>query len=75
MIFLLQGKTDAELKSEENQLKVAALRTTSNINILIKDLFHTPPSYKSQITLSWILPGSKRQRVSKHFNNHYLSSK
>ncbi|XP_026466555.1 apoptosis inhibitor 5 homolog [Ctenocephalides felis] len=70
----LKGKTDAELKSEENQLKVAALRTTSNINILIKDLFHTPPSYKSQITLSWILPGSKRQRIVEPEYNTIKSS-
>ncbi|KAK3923937.1 Apoptosis inhibitor 5 [Frankliniella fusca] len=49
----LRGKTGEELKSEENKLKVVALKTTSNINTLIKDLFHTPPSFKSVITLSW----------------------
>lgn len=49
----LRGKTGDELKSEENKLKVVALRTTSNINTLIKDLFHTPPSFKSNIVLSW----------------------
>uniref|UniRef100_A0A1E1XBH5 Putative apoptosis inhibitor 5/fibroblast growth factor 2-interacting factor 2 n=1 Tax=Amblyomma aureolatum TaxID=187763 RepID=A0A1E1XBH5_9ACAR len=49
----LQGKKPAELKTDENKLKVAALKTTSNINVLIRDLFHVPPSFKSTITLSW----------------------
>ncbi|KAL1486266.1 hypothetical protein MTO96_031461, partial [Rhipicephalus appendiculatus] len=43
----LQGKKPSELKTEENKLKVAALKTTSNINALIRDLFHVPPSFKS----------------------------
>ncbi|XP_077994223.1 apoptosis inhibitor 5-like [Glandiceps talaboti] len=49
----VQGKKGEELKSEENKIKVVALKITSNINTLIKDLFHNPPSYKSMITLSW----------------------
>lgn len=49
----LQGKSPEELKTEENKIKVVALKTTSNINTLIKDLFHSPPSYKSNISLSW----------------------
>ncbi|XP_067000689.1 apoptosis inhibitor 5 isoform X2 [Anabrus simplex] len=49
----LQGKTQEELKTEENKIKVVALKTTSNINTLIKDLFHSPPSFKSVISLSW----------------------
>lgn len=39
--------------SLQNKLKVLALKTTTNINTLIKDLFHNPPSYKNMITLSW----------------------
>ncbi|XP_067125412.1 apoptosis inhibitor 5 [Centruroides vittatus] len=54
----LHGKVGSELKTEENKIKVVALRTTSNINTLIKDLFHNPPSYKSTITLSWKPPSS-----------------
>ncbi|XP_034250943.1 apoptosis inhibitor 5 isoform X2 [Thrips palmi] len=54
----LRGKTGEELKSEENKLKVVALKTTSNINTLIKDLFHTPPSFKSNIVLSWKPPSA-----------------
>lgn len=49
----LQGKSQEELKTDENKIKVVALKTTSNINTLIKDLFHRPPSYKSVISLSW----------------------
>lgn len=49
----ISGKSEEELKSEENQLKVVALKTTNNINSLIKDLFHSPPSFKSIIHLSW----------------------
>ncbi|XP_032686694.1 apoptosis inhibitor 5 [Odontomachus brunneus] len=49
----ISGKTEEELKSDENQLKVVALKTTNNINTLIKDLFHSPPSFKSIIHLSW----------------------
>ncbi|XP_023614890.1 apoptosis inhibitor 5-like isoform X2 [Myotis lucifugus] len=36
-----------------NKIKVVALKITNNINVLIKDLFHIPPSYKSTVTLSW----------------------
>lgn len=49
----ISGKTEDELKTDENKLKVIALKTTNNINTLIKDLFHSPPSFKSIIHLSW----------------------
>ncbi|XP_014676482.1 PREDICTED: apoptosis inhibitor 5-like [Priapulus caudatus] len=49
----LHGKAGEALKSDENKLKVLALKMTTNINTLIKDLFHNPPSYKNTITLSW----------------------
>ncbi|CAL8323275.1 apoptosis inhibitor 5 [Gadus morhua] len=49
----LQGKTGDSLKTDENKIKVVALKITNNINVLIKDLFHNPPSYKSTVTLSW----------------------
>lgn len=47
------GKSKSELASEENQLKLIALRSVNNINALIKDLFHIPPSFKTKIVLSW----------------------
>ena len=37
----------------QNKVKVVALKTTNNISLLIKDLFHNPPSYKVQVNLSW----------------------
>ncbi|XP_031572790.1 apoptosis inhibitor 5-like [Actinia tenebrosa] len=52
----LQGKTGAALQEEENKMKVAALRTTNNINTIIKDLFHNPPAYKTFVSLSWKSP-------------------
>jgi hypothetical protein len=55
----VKGKSQEELKSEENQIKVTALKTTSNINTLIRDLFHSPPSYKAIIQLSWVTPKTK----------------
>ncbi|XP_053600210.1 apoptosis inhibitor 5 [Plodia interpunctella] len=47
-----QGKK-GDSNSEENKLKVAALKTTSNINTLIRDIFRTPPSFKSRVQLSF----------------------
>ncbi|XP_014784073.1 apoptosis inhibitor 5 [Octopus bimaculoides] len=49
----LHGKTGDALKTDENKIKVIALKITSNINILIKDLLHNPPVYKSVVNLSW----------------------
>lgn len=39
--------------SDENKLKIAALKTTSNINALIRDIFRTPPSFKTKVQLSF----------------------
>lgn len=49
----LQDKTGDALKTEDNKIKTLALKTTSNINTLIKDLFYNPPAYKATVTLSW----------------------
>ncbi|KAL7402233.1 hypothetical protein ABVT39_011749 [Epinephelus coioides] len=59
----LQGKTGDALKTEENKIKVVALKITNNINVLIKDLFHNPPSFKSTVTLSW-KPVQKSEAVA-----------
>ncbi|OWR43175.1 Apoptosis inhibitor 5 [Danaus plexippus plexippus] len=48
-----QGKKGDDANTEENKLKVAALMTTSNINTLIRDIFRTPPSFKSKVQLSF----------------------
>ncbi|XP_059480224.1 apoptosis inhibitor 5 [Neocloeon triangulifer] len=57
---MLSGKSQAQLKSEENAIKAVALKTTTNILALIKDLFHTPPIYKSNIILSWTSVAPKK---------------
>ncbi|CAH2062846.1 unnamed protein product, partial [Iphiclides podalirius] len=44
----------ADDNSEENKLKIVALNTTSNINTLIRDIFRTPPSFKSKVQLSFL---------------------
>lgn len=48
-----QGKKGEEANTEESKLKIAALKTTSNINTLIRDIFRTPPSFKSRVQLSF----------------------
>lgn len=51
----LRGKSKEQLGAPENRVKVTALKTTSNIGTLIRDLFHAPPSFKAQVQLSWQL--------------------
>lgn len=43
----------------QNKIKIVALRTTNNINTLIKDLFRNPPSYKAMVNLSFKPLGTK----------------
>lgn len=62
----VKGKTPDELKSEDNQLKLTALKTTSNISILIRDLFHSPPSFKHEINLSWVMRKNHKLGSTRH---------
>jgi len=39
--------------SEDVKIKKIALRSTENIQTMIRDLFHTPPHFKAGIVLSW----------------------
>lgn len=50
----LANKKGDELKTEENKIKLIALKTTANINALIRDLFHQPPSYKVSYFVAYI---------------------
>jgi hypothetical protein len=43
------GKQD----TEDVKFKKIALRTTENLQMMIKDLFHSPPIYKANVHLSW----------------------
>jgi len=80
----IQGKKGEELKTEENKIKLVALKTTANINTLIKDYFHSPPAAKSTITLSWLLedkqdkssaPASVKRRVPVIFDEKLPAAK
>jgi len=51
----ISEKKGDELKTEESKTKLIALKTTANINSIIKDFFHNPPACKSTIALSWLL--------------------
>lgn len=52
----IKGKNASDPKTEEEKLKIIGLKTTSNIQTLIRDLFHSPPSFKSVVRLSWVSP-------------------
>ena len=43
--------------SDDIRVKSTALRCTLNIQALIRDLFHSPPSYKAKIVVSWKTKG------------------
>lgn len=45
-------KRDADLKKEENRLRIVAHKTTKNIMTIIRDLFFRPPQFKSYVLLS-----------------------
>jgi len=49
-----------KVSDEDFRIKKMALRSTENIQAMIRDLFHSPPSYKANVTLSWLpLPEKK----------------
>ncbi len=49
----LQEVSGDQMKDDESRIKVTALRTTSNVNSLIRDLFRNPPVFKAVVTLSF----------------------
>lgn len=54
-------KSEDDAAKNEHQIKIIALKTTSNISALIRDLFHSPPIFRSVVQLSWII---KKTNVS-----------
>ncbi|XP_063530539.1 apoptosis inhibitor 5 [Cydia strobilella] len=56
-----KGKKGDDANSEENKLKVVALKTTSNINTLIRDIFRSPPSFKSRVQLSFLSKKTEKE--------------
>lgn len=55
----IKAKKPTDPKTEEDKLKIIGLKTTSNIQALIRDLFHSPPSFKSVVRLSWVTPKAR----------------
>jgi hypothetical protein len=54
--FLQTAGTKAKVAADgqdDVKVKQIALRTNENIQTMIKDLFHSPPSYKAAVTLSF----------------------
>ncbi|XP_045533870.1 apoptosis inhibitor 5 [Papilio machaon] len=58
------SKKHSSEMSEENKLKITALNTTSNINTLIRDIFRTPPSFKSKVQLSFHTKKSEKEALT-----------
>lgn len=50
---VLHGKIKAQLEEPESKLKLIALSVCNNINTMVKDFLHNPPSFKSNLTVSW----------------------
>lgn len=63
----IKNKLASSPKTDEDKLKIMGLKTTSNIQTLIRDLYH--PSYKSKIDLSWIIPKSLTSDEAKVSDN------
>jgi len=55
----IKSNKSSDPKTEEEKLKIMGLKTTSNIQMLIRDLFHSPPSFKSVVRLSWVVPKAR----------------
>lgn len=50
---ILKAIENDAAKAAENKVKLTALKTMANINTMVKEFFHNPPSFKSSITLSF----------------------
>ncbi|XP_034825061.1 apoptosis inhibitor 5 [Maniola hyperantus] len=61
-----QSKKGEDANTEENKLKIVALKTTSNINTLIRDIFRTPPSFKSKVQLSFQSKKAEKETTQSH---------
>jgi len=49
----LSSPAGRKADSEDVKIKQIALRSTENIQMMIKDLFHSPPHYRAKVSLSW----------------------
>lgn len=62
---------DDEAANAEFKIKTIALKTTSNISTLIRDLFHSPPIFRSNVTLSWINKKPTVSRLAMKISSEY----
>lgn len=53
--------TSSDSQSNEEKLKAIGLSTTSNIQTLIRELYH--PTYKAIVRLSWVTPKKKSKII------------
>lgn len=67
-------KEEDEAAANEYQIKIIALKTTSNISTLIRDLFHNPPIFRSVVQLSWITKKSNVSLKSNHVDSSPITS-
>merc|ERR1711963_816203 len=70
--FLANTPKMTSSASEDIHVKSTALRCTLNIQVLIRDLFHSPPSYKAKIVVSWTKQKSE-YRVEAGRKRHSIS--
>ncbi|CAF1288023.1 unnamed protein product [Rotaria magnacalcarata] len=49
----LNGKVEGEDQEEQKKTRLIAYKICSNVQIMIRDLCRSPPSFKSNIVLSW----------------------
>lgn len=49
----LNGKPDVDQQDEQKKTRLIAYKICSNVQVMIRDLCRSPPSFKSNIILSW----------------------
>jgi len=49
----LNGKTEGDEQDEQKKTRVIAYKICSNVQVMIRDLCRSPPSFKSNVILSW----------------------
>jgi hypothetical protein len=50
---MINQENERDFTFLKDKVRRIALKVTTNIDSLIKDFFHNPPSYKTSITASW----------------------
>jgi hypothetical protein len=62
----LEVKRGEDLKAEATRIKIIALKVSANLSAMIRDMFHSPPIYKANVSLSWVpLTGTRSGTAKK----------